>query len=103
MTSQNLASNCSSHDNLKIRVPCGLMSLVDQMRCTVALDTPTCLAIERVLHRATPPGGLPAWLKILPLSDDFMRPGRPLRANSAEPPIPSRRKRPRQNVTVCKL
>jgi hypothetical protein len=27
------------------------MSLVDQTRCTVALDTPTCLAIERVLHR----------------------------------------------------
>jgi hypothetical protein len=24
---------------------------VDQTRCTVALDTPTCLAIERVLHR----------------------------------------------------
>ena len=103
MTSQNLASNCSSHDNLKIRVRCGLMSLVDQTRCTVALDTPTCLAIERVLHRPTPPGGLTASLKILPLSDGLMRSGRPLRANSAKPPIPSRRKRPRQNVTVCWL
>ena len=32
-----------------------------------------------------------------------MRSGRPLRANSAKPPIPSRRKRPRQNVTACWL
>src|ERR1700719_4677381 len=87
MTSQNLASNCSSHDNLKIGVRCGLMSLVDQTRCTVALDTPTCLAIERVLHRSTPPGGLTASLKILPLSEGLMRSGRPLRANSAKPPI----------------
>src|SRR5580692_3126048 len=74
MTSQNLASNCSSHDNLKIRVRCGLMSLVDQTRCTVALDTPTCLAIERVLHRPNPPAA--ASLKILPLSDGLMRSGR---------------------------
>jgi hypothetical protein len=60
MTSQNLASNGSSHDNLKIRVRCDSMSLVDQTRCTVALDTPTCLVIEWVLHRCTSPGGLTA-------------------------------------------
>ena len=94
MTSQNLASNFSSHDNLKILVRCGLMSFVDQTRCTVALDTPTCLAIERVFHRPNPPGGLTASLKILPLSEGLMRSGRPLRANSAKPPMPSRRKRP---------
>ena len=88
-----LGFELSSHDNLKIRVRCGLMSLADQTRCTVALDTPTCLAIERVLHRPVPPGGLTASLKILPLSDGLIRSGRPLRANSAKPPIPSRRKR----------
>src|SRR6202030_4720479 len=103
MTSQNFASNCSSQDNLKIRVRCGLMSLLDQTRCTVALDTPRCLDIERVLHRPKPAGGLTASLKILPLSDGLMRSGRPLRAKSAKPPIPSCRKRLRHQVTGCSL
>jgi hypothetical protein len=82
MMSQNLASNFSSHDDLKIRVRCGLVSGPDALHGGLGYS-------HMLGHRTgTPPsqapGGLTASLKILPLSDGLMRSGRQLRANSAK-------------------
>jgi hypothetical protein len=44
-----------------------------------------------------------ASLKIPPLSAGLMQSGRPLRAKSAKPLMPSSRNRPRHKVTVCSV
>src|SRR5438445_2196817 len=65
MTSQNLASNCGSLDNLKVRVRCGLMSLACQSACTVPTETWAVRAIERTLCRVWPLGGRVAWVRMM--------------------------------------
>src|SRR5262245_66678616 len=65
-TSTSLSSNFGSPDTLNVSTRCGLRPRFDQIRCTVAELTPTCLPIGRhdqcvapagvlvVVNRATP-------------------------------------------------
>src|SRR5512147_955561 len=48
--SWTLSTNSGSVDSLKVSLRCGCSENARQMRCTVEIDTPVALAIERVLQ-----------------------------------------------------
>src|SRR6476646_3840928 len=56
-TSMSLSSNFGSVDTLKVSTRCGAKPRSDQIRCTVAGLTPTCLAIVRH-DQCVAPGGV---------------------------------------------
>ena len=55
-TSTSFSSNRSSLDSLKVSTRCGFKPRADQIRCTVAGDTPCALAIDRQLQCVSPSG-----------------------------------------------
>src|SRR5262245_25230829 len=55
-TSTSLSSNFGSPDTLNVSTRCGLRPRFDQIRCTVAELTPTCLAIVRHDQCVAPAG-----------------------------------------------
>src|SRR3977135_4662161 len=48
--SRTFSTNCGSVESLKVSLRCGANEKAFQMRCTVEVDTPEVLAIERVLQ-----------------------------------------------------
>ena len=60
ITSQNFSSKWASLEILKVRVKCGWMSLLDQIRCTVLGETFCARAMERQLQRVRWAGGCTA-------------------------------------------
>src|SRR5580700_9862970 len=48
--SRTFSTNCGSLESLKVSLRCGANEKAFQMRCTVEMDTPDVLAIERVLQ-----------------------------------------------------
>src|SRR5512132_3249228 len=48
--SRTFSTNSGSVDSLKVSLRCGCSENARQMRCTVEIDTPVALAIERVLQ-----------------------------------------------------
>src|SRR5271167_4979861 len=48
--SRTLSTNRGSADSLKVSLRCGWSENARQMRCTVEIDKPEALAIERVLQ-----------------------------------------------------
>src|SRR3974377_1532534 len=54
--SRTLSTNRGSADSLKVSLRCGWSENARQMRCTVAIDKPEALAIERVLQWAAATG-----------------------------------------------
>jgi hypothetical protein len=49
-TSVSFSSQCLSFESLKVPTWWGFMPLEDQISCTVDLETPACLAMERTDH-----------------------------------------------------
>jgi hypothetical protein len=47
---RTFATNSGSVDSLKVSLRCGCSENARQMRCTVEIDPPDALAIERVLQ-----------------------------------------------------
>ena len=48
--SRTFSTNCGSLEGLKVSLRCGANEKAFPMRCTVEMDTPDVLAIERVLQ-----------------------------------------------------
>src|SRR5712671_1478537 len=99
-----LSTNSGSADSLKVSLRCGWSENARQMRCTVEIDKPEALAIERVLQWVAAAGIVSN--VVVTTSAIFSSPilrGAPGRGSSARPSNRLAPNRWRQVATVRRL
>ena len=102
--SRTLSTNRGSADSLKVSLRCGWSENARQMRCTVEIDKPEALAIERVLQWVAAAGIVSN--VVVTTSAIFSSPilrGAPGRGSSARPSSRLAANRLRQVATVTRV
>src|SRR5438874_2479485 len=102
--SRTLSTNSGSADSLKVSLRCGWRENARQMRCTVEIDKPEALAIERVLQWVAAAGIVSN--VVITTSAIFSSPilrGAPGRGSSARPSSRLAANRLRQVATVTRV
>ena len=102
--SRTLSTNRGSADSLKVSLRCGWRENARQMRCTVEIDKPEALAIERVLQWVAAAGIVSNVVVTTSaiFSSSILR-GAPGRGSSARPSSRLAANRLRQVATVTRV
>jgi len=102
--SRTLSTNRGAADNLKVSLRCGWSENAGQMRCTVEIDKPEALAIERV-RRWVAAAGIVSNVVVIAsaiFSSPILR-GPPGRGSSVRPSSRLAANRLRQVATVTRV